>query len=295
MIGDESLRPTDNPFIDNMTVDSLSLEVESDTWLRSADANVEIAGDLIVNMQRAEGELSVHGTLQAIRGDYRFFKRFEVVEGTVDFVGTPAMDPNLDIVARHTVQTQKRPIEIRLHVAGTLERPTIELTSDAQPPIPESDLLSYLIFGRPSYELTRTGGQESSLATDVLSTVPQALMGYALGSLLVGQTGIAYVDVSQAPRLGADQELAGGFAPALTATQVEVGWYLAPTVFVSVAQQLVAAVSPTVRLEWRLDERLTLQGVTEPRFGSAASLFDAGSGADLEQSLGVFLFYGWNY
>ena len=109
------------------------------------------------------------------------------------------------------------------------------------------------------------------------------------------ESGIAYVDVSQAPRLGADQELTTGFAPALTSTQVEVGWYLAPTVFVSVAQHLVAAVQPTVRLEWRLDERLTLLGVTEPRFGQDASLFDRGSGTDLEQSLGVFLFYGWNY
>ena len=291
---DADLIRTGSVLIDNITID-LDLDVVSDTWLRSADANIEIAGALAVQMQRAEDEMRVDGTLNAIRGDYRFFKRFEVVEGALEFVGKPAMDPNLRIIARHTVQTQKRPLDIRLIVGGTLEEPTLNLESDAQPPIPESDLLSYLIFGRPSYELTRTGGQETGLAADVLSSVPQAFMGYALGSLLVGETGIAYVDVSQAPRLGADENLAGGFAPALTATQVEVGWYLAPTVFVSVAQHLVAAVKPTVRLEWRLDERLTLLGVTEPRFGQAASLFAQGSGTDLEQSLGVFLFYAWNY
>ena len=33
-------------------------------------------------------------------------------------------------------------------VGGTLSSPNISLTSDAQPPIPQSDLLSYLAFGQ---------------------------------------------------------------------------------------------------------------------------------------------------
>ncbi len=287
-------RRTDNVFMENLVIDSLEIEVERDTWLRSDETNVEIAGDLSVRMQAAQNELRVDGTLQAVRGDYRLFnKRFEVVEGTIDFVGTPALDPNLHIVSRYTVQTRKRPIEIRLIIGGTLEQPTLTLESDAQPPIPESDLLSYLLFGRPSYELTRTGDQ-ANLLGDVASGVPQAFFGYALGSLLVGETGIAYVDVSRAPQ-GIDEEVASSAPSALTTTQVEVGWYLAPTVFVSFAQHLVGAVHPTVRVEWRLDKNLTLLGVTEPRLGESATLFTRGSGTDLEQSVGLFLFYGWAY
>jgi hypothetical protein len=172
---------------------------------------------------------------------------------------------------------------------------TLTLESDAQPPIPESDLLSYLLFGRPSYELTRTG-EESNLLQDVTAGVPHAFVGYALGSLLVGETGIAYVDVTRAPVTpAAEGEYRSGVGPALTATQVEVGWYLAPTVFISVAQHLVGAVRPTVRLEWRLDDRFTLRGVTEPRFGREGTLFYGGPGTTLEQSIGVFLLYGWAY
>ncbi|UCC73324.1 MAG: translocation/assembly module TamB [Gemmatimonadota bacterium] len=293
---DEELRGrTGNRFLDNLVI-NLRLSVERDTWLRSEEMNVEIAGNLTLYQERAQEILRMSGTLRAVRGEYWFFnKRFAVIEGTIEFVGEPAMNPNLRIVALYTVRTQKQPIAIRLVIGGTLEEMTLALESDAQPPIPESDLLSYLLFGRPSYELTRSS-EESNLLRDATSGVPQALVGYALGSLLVGESFISYVDVSRDPLVPvAEGEYRTGAGPALAATQVEVGWYLAPTVFVSVAQHLVGVVRPTVHLEWRLDENFTLRGVTEPRFGREGTLFYGGPGTDLEQSIGLFLFYGWGY
>ncbi len=274
----------------------MTLKAERDTWLRSNEANVEITGNLNVHMQPAQDELRIDGTLEAVRGDYRFAnKRFEVVQGTIEFVGTPAMNPNLRIVARYTVRTQKQPIEILLVIGGTLEDMTLSLQSDAQPPIPESDLLSYLLFGRPSYELTRAS-DEGSLLSDFTRGVPEALVGYALGSLLVGESGIAFVDVSRVElQATEDGEYGSGLGPALSATQVEVGWYLAPTVFVSFAHQLVGVVRPTARLEWRLDERFTVRAITEPRFGREGVVAFEATGTDLEQSFGLFLFYGWAY
>jgi len=291
---EERGRPRVSPFLDNLTMD-LDLNVLQDTWLRSAEMNVEIGGDLRVEMRPRQEYWRFIGTLQAVRGDYRLFnKRFEVAEGTIDFAGTPGVNPSLQITALYTVQTQKQPIEIQLLVEGTLEDMELTLDSDHQPKIPESDLLSYLLFGRPSYELTRTSEQRN-LIDDVTAGVPQAFLGYALSSLLVGEVGIAYVDVSRVTPSGAEGEYRSGVGPALTATQVEVGWYLAPTVFVSVAQHLVGAVRPTVRLDWRLDDNLTLRGVTEPRFGREGVLYYGGPGQSLEQSIGVFLFYGWSY
>jgi translocation and assembly module TamB len=285
-----------NPFLDNLTLD-VNVDVQYDTWLRSAEANVAIAGNLLINMRPGQDEWRIDGTLQALRGDYRLFnKRFEVSEGTIEFVGIPAMNPNLRIVALYNLRTQKKPIEIQLIIGGTLEEMTLALASDAEPPIPESDLLSYLMFGRPSYEITRSS-EERSLLTDVAADVPQAFLGYALGSLLVGETGLAYIDVSRVNYWGGAEstEYQQGVGPSFGATQVEVGWYLAPTVFVSVAQHLAGAVRPTVRLEWKLDEKLTLRGVTQPRFGEAGRLVFEVPGADIQQSIGVFLFYGWNY
>ncbi|UCF20972.1 MAG: translocation/assembly module TamB domain-containing protein [Gemmatimonadota bacterium] len=288
-------RRTGNRFLDNLTIE-LNVRIQRATWLRSEDTNVEIAGDLSLEMRRARDELKMNGTLRAIRGEYWFFnKRFAVLEGEIEFVGTPATNPNLRIVALYTVRTQKEPIEIRLLVSGTLEDKNLKLESNHQPPIPESDLLSYLLFGRPSYELTRTSA-ESNLLQDVTAGVPEAFFGYALGSLLLRESGVAYVDITRAPLAPvAEGEYRSGLGPAVTATQVEVGWYLAPTVFVSVAQHLVGVVRPTVKLEWRLDDRLTLRGITEPRFGREGSLYYGGPDSDLEQSIGLFLLYGWAY
>ncbi len=292
---DAARRAERSPFMDNLSM-SLGLNVAQDTWLRSAEMNVEIAGDLTVEMRPGEEDWRIYGTLSAVRGDYRMFnKRFEVVDGTIEFAGTEGVNPGLRIASLYTVQTQKEPIVIRLVIGGTLEDMTLSLESDHRPPISESDLLSYLLFGRPAFELTRTSA-ERSLLDDVTSGVPQAFVGYALSSLLVGEAGIAYVDVSRVDRSDAEGEYRSGVGPALAATQVEVGWYLAPTVFVSVAQHLVGAVRPTVRLDWRLDDRLTLRGITEPRFGREGVLFYGGPGSgDLEQSIGLFLFYGWSY
>jgi translocation and assembly module TamB len=290
---DEGLEGGGSTFLDNATVD-LSVSVERETWLRSDQANIEISGDLQVRMHRAQNQLRIDGTLSTVRGDYRYFRRFEVVGGTIEFVGTPDVNPNLHIVTVYTVRTQKEPIRIRLILGGTLEDPTLSLESDAQPPISESDLLSYVIFGRPTYEVTRAseeGSVLSDVTLDLVGGVPRAAFGYALESLL-GETGVAYVDVSQAPQTTVGENYQSGV---LTATQVEVGWYLAPTVFVSVAQHIADSFQPTVRLEWKMNDNLTLHGVSEPRFAPQNPLFREVSGVDQDQSFGVFLFYGWTY
>ncbi|MEE9246207.1 MAG: translocation/assembly module TamB domain-containing protein [Gemmatimonadota bacterium] len=285
-----------NVFLDNLTIDQ-KINVEGDTWLRSKDTNVEIQGELTLRHRPAEEEFRIDGTLHALRGDYKLFnKRFALVEGEIEFVGTPALNPNIRLVARHRVQTQKRPFDIRVLVQGTLEVPTVKLESDVQPPIPESDLLSYLFFGRPTYEITRAGGEGGSVIDDVMPSVWEPFLGYALESLLVGETGIAYVDVSRAPVKGIQGSYASSTSPVLAATQVEVGWYLAPTVFVSVARHLSTLINlPTVNVEWRLTDKLTLQGIAEPRIARGTTIPAQNPGADLQESLGLLLFYGWSY
>ncbi|MEE8549822.1 MAG: translocation/assembly module TamB domain-containing protein, partial [Gemmatimonadota bacterium] len=181
--------------------------------------------------------------------------------------------------------------EIRVVITGTLEEPKLTLESDAQPPIEESDLLSYLLVGRPTYAITRAGAEGGSLIGDVASGGLSSAFDYALESLLAGGIGLDYVQVSQAP-VAAAEIGPSGVPPAFAATQVEVGWYLAPTVFVSVGRRLFRAVQPTVRVDWQLQRNLTVRGITEPRFAREATLFET---VDLEQTFGLFLFYGWSY
>ncbi len=304
----EGLRRGRSVFLDNLSLDTLHVNVERDTWVRDIctvrfldscsyeHADVLIAGDLTATGRPWRDSLRIDGTLRAQRGNYQLFnKRFEVSEGTFNFVGSPRLNPDIRIVATRLAQTQTRPIEIRVVITGTLEEPKLTLQSDAQPPIDESDLLSYLLVGRPAYAITRAGAEGGSLIGDVASGGLSSAFDYALESLLAGGIGLDYVQVSQAPVATAEIG-PSGVPPAFAATQVEVGWYLAPTVFVSVGRRLFGAVRPTVRptvrVDWQLQRNLTVRGITEPRFAREATLFET---VDLEQTFGLFLFYGWSY
>jgi autotransporter translocation and assembly factor TamB len=143
-----------NPFLENLRVDA-DLSLPRDVWLRSREMNVEIGGDLIVTFDRANREILLVGSVQAVRGTYNAFGRqFQVRGGTVDFVGTPGINPALSIEAVHRLRQQGGdpstswpPSRAR---SSSLASPS---RSDAAGNISESDLISYLIFGRPSYAL----------------------------------------------------------------------------------------------------------------------------------------------
>jgi autotransporter translocation and assembly factor TamB len=150
-----SLRPVvdaaQNPFIQNLFV-QVDLEIGRDFWLRSREMDVEIGGALLATFDRRKREIVMAGSLGAERGNYNSFGRqFQVVGGSVEFVGTPGINPELNIQAVTRFRRPGgEPLNISASVEGTLLSPTVVLSSDAQPAIAQSDLISYLIFGRPS-------------------------------------------------------------------------------------------------------------------------------------------------
>jgi translocation and assembly module TamB len=56
-------------FLDSLRIDDLELEMGSDVWLRSSEANIQLAGSVRLTKQR--NLYLVSGTLQATRGTYR--------------------------------------------------------------------------------------------------------------------------------------------------------------------------------------------------------------------------------
>ncbi|HEX2209578.1 MAG TPA: translocation/assembly module TamB, partial [Longimicrobium sp.] len=137
----------------------LRVVVGESVWLESGDSRIQIEGELTV--YEAAGSLRVYGSLDAVRGTYVLRvgpveREFEVVRGTVQFSGTPQLNPRLDIVARHEVRTREPgtpDIGVLVNVGGTMQAPTLTLSSETRPPLPESELLTLLIFGRRSAEL----------------------------------------------------------------------------------------------------------------------------------------------
>lgn len=137
----------------------LTVAIGESVWLESADSRIQIQGELTV--YEAAGALRVYGDLETVRGTYTLHvgpveREFEVVRGTVQFSGTPELNPRLDIVARHEVRTREPgtpDIGVLVNVGGTMQAPTLTLSSETRPPLPESELLTLLLFGRRGADL----------------------------------------------------------------------------------------------------------------------------------------------
>lgn len=234
------LFPAESRLFKNLRVD-VDLLVQRGTWVRSRDANVEIFTDGPMQVHALGDALTLTGALDTDRGEYTFLsKRFQIKRGTALFIGTPDLNPTLQITAEYQVKQPTGVTNIRVVIGGTVETPRISLESDAQPALSQSDLLSYLAFGQSSANLlqfnqTSLGGQQGNL----LSVAGSRLAGIALGVSLDEIKG------SAARSLGVDvfnitpgdipvSQSQGGFNQFLKGTEIEAGRYVNPSTFVSV-------------------------------------------------------------
>jgi translocation and assembly module TamB len=150
-------------FFDSLRIENLQLTMGEDAWLRSNEANIQLTGSVLVNKVRNSYLLS--GTLQAPRGTYRLqvgpvAREFVVTQGSVRYFGTPDLDAELDIEARHVVHplpgAATGDITVIAHIRGTLLVPKLTLEAEREN-LSQTELISYLMFGKPTFELA--GGQ----------------------------------------------------------------------------------------------------------------------------------------
>ncbi|MEO8193882.1 MAG: translocation/assembly module TamB domain-containing protein [Gemmatimonadales bacterium] len=180
--------PSQSPLLANLRMD-VNLRVDRDVFVRSPDYNVELYsdGDLAVHVNRARQSLVLDGVLLSERGEYRFLsKRFEISRGSATFVNLDALNPTLQVTGGYEVRLPGREaLNIRIIIGGTLRNPQIALESDAQPPINQTDLLSYLAFGRSSSSLLQLEG--SGLASgDNIVGAGAALASRQLAAVALG-------------------------------------------------------------------------------------------------------------
>ena len=156
-------------FFDSLRVRDLQLTMGEDVWLRSNEANIQLTGTVTAN--KVGGNYLLSGSLEAPRGTYRLIvgpvtREFVVNRGTVRYFGTPDLDAELDIEAKHVVHPlpgagqQETEITVVAHIGGTLSLPRLRLESEGRD-YSQAELLSYLITGKPSFELG--GGQAAFL------------------------------------------------------------------------------------------------------------------------------------
>ncbi|MDQ3557430.1 MAG: translocation/assembly module TamB [Gemmatimonadota bacterium] len=299
--------------LDNLRVE-IGVRIARNTWVRTPEANVEIhtpeeAGALALRMARGQQTFALEGTVVTDRGEYEFSgRRFELSHGSVNFLGTPEINPLLQITAEHEVpQRGREALAIQINVAGTLQEPRVTLESNAQPPLSQSDLLSYLAFGRSSSALLQQGGsgldQEGGGGSgNVGALATQKLTAVALGALV--NDAVADLERGGARKFGLDvfriaptdlpSELRlDGARNLLRGTELEAGRYLTPRWFV--AGQGRATALPGVRVEYRTPAGFRWMTTWEPRYQPAEPSFSTGDEVGQRRVLGTFLFWEWRY
>jgi len=309
VVGNElvTLRPvvasSQNPFLQNLRLDSMSLTMAQDSWLRGRELNVEMSGTLGVFWDRTERNMAFLGILDAVRGGYSVFGRqFQVQRGTVSFAGTPGINPDLDITAVNRVRDPNGDrLDIIANVEGSLLEPRVTLSSNSPFPLAESDLVSYLIFGRPSYALNQgqsgIATQAADMFTGATTSLAVGLFSSELGTVLAQDVGLDYLAITQGRTGGGG---AAGSRDPFSTTQIEIGQYLTESIFAALqwrpqGQSANQNRLASVRLETRLSDRWTLEGYWEDR-GLRSGLFGIGTTETNPPKIyGFFLFRQWGY
>jgi hypothetical protein len=269
-------------FLDQLRIVGLNLTMGSDVWLRSSEANIQLTGS--TTLSKTGQQYLVSGTLQAPRGTYRLkvgpvTREFVVSRGTVRYFGTPDLDAELDIEARHTVhpaptaaQHNPQDIIVVAHIGGTLSVPKVTLEAEKQD-MSETEVISYLLFGRSSLDLS--GGQGGLANQRALLQSAVSVFSVVSGELertLVSDLGIPldYVEISP-----------GAATDPFSGVQLALGRQLGAKTFLVVnagfCQGRPVALTNTigVSLEYRISSAFRTQASFEPvRSCSADPLAD---------------------
>jgi translocation and assembly module TamB len=215
--------------LQDMTITDVRVTLGDDVWLRSQETNIKLVGSL--NVRRAPVRttgfgspfsrrdqsdsvtyrLALDGTLTAERGTYTLSfgplqREFQVQTGTITFYGDPELNPRIDVSAIYQVRQYDRPdIKVLAKLTGYLyPGPSLDLESGESYAIPQSDLVSYLCCGVPSFEL---GANQTYLQTAAQVLLPTA--SSVLAQTLRGQLGSTF-DVLQFQPGATDMSAAGG-------------------------------------------------------------------------------------
>jgi translocation and assembly module TamB len=200
---------------DGLLISNVNVTLGEDVRLRSAEADVRLGGQLVLSAARGQQVPTLAGQLTTLGGTYNLNlqlvqREFQVLsDGTVTFDG-PADNPLLDVKAMYAVkQYHDRDLNVIVDLRGRLKTPTIRFSSDADYEMSQSDVVSYLVLGKPGLDFGANSDARQLLADVIAPTVS------AFAAERLRQSGLgSFADVFQF-QLGS-ANLAGSNAYALT-------------------------------------------------------------------------------
>lgn len=168
-----------------LTIRDLVVDVDRNVWIDAEAARAQLSGELVLN--RTADALEIEGILAGERGTFTLeagpiVRRFEILSAELTFrPETPEIDPTIDVLARRYVfDPSNRQVDVEVRIGGTLRNPTLALASPGAPSFAQPELLSLLLFGRPTLEpgsgQVAAGVLEGSIAELASLELEQALV-----------------------------------------------------------------------------------------------------------------------
>jgi translocation and assembly module TamB len=169
-----------------VTVENARVDLGQEVWVQTPEARVRLTGGLGIAM--SGDRLALEGEIITNRGQYRLDlgvvnRSFSIDSGRVRFYGQAAIPPTLDINATNVVRaTGGSEIPVRVHIGGTYDVPVLTLSSTdpLYASAPESEIISLLVFGAPTFALD---GQRQSTVQAVSGVLLPTVGGLAEGKL----------------------------------------------------------------------------------------------------------------
>lgn len=239
-------------------------------FLNAEGLKARLAGGLRLLVQdgvrtadgRTGRRLEATGTIQTAEGTYRAYGQDLTIErGVVNFQG-PLSNPGLNVRAvRKGVA-----VEAGVEITGSANRPQVTLVSD--PPVPDSEKLSWMIIGR--------GSNSSDRDTTLLLTAAAAIFGdsdesttqklaksmgiddFALssGSLTAADSRAVGSQVSISPGADASASILGDEDPLLTQRLITLGKRLSQKLYLNFEQSVTTSAN-VVKLTYQYSRRLS--------------------------------------
>jgi len=185
--------------------------------------------------QEPSGEPSGRGEVSFINGTFRSFgQELRIEPGRLLFAG-PIDNPTVD--ARAFVRASDG-TEAGFRIGGTVQ--DLDVSTYSVPPKSDSDVMAYILFGRPMSQTSSTEGNQASNSAAVL--------------------GANMLAMSLAPSLGLD-EARIDTGSSQNKAQLVVGKYLSPRLYLGYGVGINKPIS-TLRIRYLLSARWSIEAIT---------------------------------
>lgn len=187
-----------------------------------------------------------NGSIGVVSGNYEIYgQKLAIERGDLLFNGGPLDTPSLNLrVTRNIEKTgidERPPEKIGARVTGTINRPELSLFST--PPLPDSTILSYLLFGKPP------GSQGDANNLELQA------------ALLVGGRSAKFLTEGIKDTFDLDEVSLDSETSDINDTSLYIGKYLSPRLYVKYGIGLLEPTS-TFILRYTLSERLLFESTS---------------------------------